>query len=228
MNPIGFSCLAEGRPPEHRQVTVEGLVIAGWTGRDEAAVAEHIAELERLGVPRPATTPCYYRVGAALLTTAPAIEVLGRTSSGEAEAVIVSAEDGLWLGLGSDHTDRALERTGVALSKQVCPKPLAPVLWPLAEVEDHWDDLTLASVATQGGTSRLYQQGRLAAMRHPRDLIARLGGAGLAPGWVMFCGTLPVHGEIAHADILELSLEDPRLGRRIDHRYEVRALPVVG
>ena len=56
---------------------VDTLVIAGWTGRDTAAVEEHIAELEAIGVARPPSTPCFYRASASLLTQAPSIQVVG-------------------------------------------------------------------------------------------------------------------------------------------------------
>jgi hypothetical protein len=38
-------------------------------GRDPVAVEKHIKELELLGVKRPATTPIFYRVSNARLTT---------------------------------------------------------------------------------------------------------------------------------------------------------------
>ena len=41
------------------RVPVNQLVVAGWTGRDRAAVEKHIKELEVLGVKRPSTTPVY-------------------------------------------------------------------------------------------------------------------------------------------------------------------------
>ena len=44
------------------EVAIEQAVVAGWTGRDPAAVEKHIKELEALGVKRPATTPIFYRV----------------------------------------------------------------------------------------------------------------------------------------------------------------------
>ena len=55
--------------PRAATITIEQAVIAGWTGRDAEAVEKHIKELEALGVKRPATTPIFYRVGAARLTT---------------------------------------------------------------------------------------------------------------------------------------------------------------
>jgi hypothetical protein len=206
---------------------IERLVIAGWTGRDAAAVEAHIAELERLGVKRPKTTPIFYRVAAALLTTAPAIEVAGPASSGEVEPVMVALADGLWVGVGSDHTDRAAETVGVTVAKQMCAKPIAPVLWRYDEVAPHWDALVLRSWATVGGVRRLYQEGPAASLRPPAELMARYAGR-LDAGTAMFCGTVPVHGAIEPAARFEIELEDPVLGRRLAHGYAIVALPVEG
>ena len=125
---LSFDCeTVAGR--NRRGVCIDDLVIAGWTGRDREAMEAHIAELEKLGVARPASMPTYYRVAASLLTTAPAIDVAGQATSGEVEAVLVSLDDGLWVGLGSDHTDREAEAQNVTLSKQFCAKSIAPVLY---------------------------------------------------------------------------------------------------
>ena len=43
--------------------------IAGWTGRNLAALEAHIKELEALGVKRPKSVPIFYRNAASLLTT---------------------------------------------------------------------------------------------------------------------------------------------------------------
>src|SRR5271155_2888656 len=51
-----------------RNVQVDHLVIAGWTGRDRAALEKHIVELEAIGIKRPATVPIFYRAAAARLT----------------------------------------------------------------------------------------------------------------------------------------------------------------
>ena len=211
--------------PEPRRINVDSLVIAGWAGRDAAAVERHIRELEALGVTRPRATPTFYRVAASLLATAPAIEVAGTGSTGEAEAVLFSLPDGLWVGVGSDHTDRTVEAMGVTWSKQICAKPVGRELWRLDDVAPHWDRLVLRSRARQGGEWRLYQEGSMAALRPPLEL-AGLHGAPLPPGHAMFCGTPPVIGPIAWADLFEVELEDPALGRRLVHRYAVTALPL--
>jgi hypothetical protein len=106
-------------------------------------------------------------VAAALLTSDNAIEVLGDQSSGEAECVVYSLDDGLFVGVGSDHTDRKAEAVGVSLSKQMCAKPVSREVWQLEDVAVHWDKLVLRSYVSTEGRRRLYQEGPVAAMRPP-------------------------------------------------------------
>lgn len=213
-----------------RTIAVRELVIAGWTGRDQAAMEKHIRELEALGVARPAATPTFYRVAASRLTTRETIEVSGESSSGEVEAVLLQSGGELLVGVGSDHTDREVETYGVTVSKQMCDKPVAPTLWRYADVADHWDELILRAHTIDGSDRRLYQEGKVTAMRAPNDLIARYtdGKSALADGTVMFCGTLPAIGGVAPAERFELELEDPILGRSLRHAYSVLRLPIAG
>jgi hypothetical protein len=97
--------------PRAANVMIGQAVIAGWTGRDAEAVEKHIKGLEALGVKRPATTPIFYRVGVARLTTDASIEVLGEKSSGEVEFVLLQMQGALWVGTGSDHWDRLVLRS---------------------------------------------------------------------------------------------------------------------
>ena len=209
-------------------VAIGQAIIAGWTGRDAEAVEKHIRELEALGVKRPATTPIFYRVASARLTTEPSIEVLGTQSSGEVEFVLLQTLGELWIGTGSDHTDREVEAYGVSVSKQMCEKPIAPLFWRYAEVAAHWDQLILRSYATIDGKRVLYQEGSVAAMRHPDDLIERYAKGGLAEDTLMFCGTHAVHGGVRPAARFEFELEDPVLQRKIAHGYDVVTLPIFG
>jgi uncharacterized protein DUF2848 len=139
---------------------------------------------------------------------------------------VVSHGGRLWLTVGSDHTDRKAETMGIALSKQLCAKPLGRELWLLDDLVDHWDQLRLRAFATIDGRRVTYQEGTLAGMRTPADLIARLGSA-LAPGTVMFCGTLAAIGGIRPASRFEVELEDPVHNRTIRHAYDIDILPVV-
>ena len=215
------------RAVREHEVVIDSLVIAGWTGRDANAVRAHIHELEQIGVAPPPRTPMFYRVAAGNLTTAATIEVVGQTSSGEVEVVLICAGSGLFVGLGSDHTDRSLEKQCVTLSKQICAKPLAMCVWPLAEVADHWDELELSSSASLDGEEAPYQRGRVAALRNPLELCeAYCGSRKLPGGTAMYCGTLPAHGGVRFADRMALALHDPVLGRTLQHSYSITALPV--
>jgi hypothetical protein len=205
-------------------ITITALTVAGWTGRDRAAVDHHIAELAELGVAPPSQVPLYYRCGPELLTQSGRIDVLGGDSSGEAEPLLLHAEGRLWLGLGSDQTDRALEAHSVAHSKQVCPKPVARALWAFDEVEAHLDRIELGSEIIENGEWVSYQKGTLAAIRPLADL-ARDGG--LAEGGAMLCGTLGAIGGVRPAERFRMHLSDPVLGRTITAEYAMRVLPVV-
>jgi len=210
-------------------VEIAHAVIAGWTGRDAAAVEKHIKELEALGVKRPATTPIFYRVSAARLTTADTIEAVGESSGGEVEFVLLQHRGKLWVGTGSDHTDREVEKYGVTVSKQMCDKPLAPSFWPFDEVAPHWDRLILRAHVVEGGKRVPYQEGAVTAMLDPAALIARHDGSGrLADGTLMYCGTLAAKGGVRPTSQFAFELEDPVLGRKIAHTYRVRSLPILG
>ena len=223
---LTFTVHADGRSFEETFL-ISTAVIAGWTGRDKAALEKHIKELEELGVPRPASTPIYYRVAAARLTTADAIESTGPDSSGEVEFMILKAGGRRFLGIGSDHTDRKVETYNITVSKQMCDKPVAAELWALDEVLPHWDKLVLRAYAVIGGTRALYQEGSVAAMLPPLDILAGYDGP-FEGGAAMFCGTLAAHGGIRPAERFEFEIEDPVLGRTIRHGYDVIVLPVLG
>src|SRR6516225_7120006 len=107
------------------------------------------------------------------LTQSEYFVVLGPDSSGEVEPVVVSLADGLWIGIGSDHTDRKAEAVGIALSKQLCGKPVGRQLWRYEEIEAHWDQLVLRALATIDGQRALYQESAVASLRTPRDLFRK-------------------------------------------------------
>ena len=208
-----------------RTVTIETAIVAGWTGREKAAVEQHIAELERLGVPRPSSTPIFYRVSAARLTTAAAIEST-EASSGEVEPFLLRSGGELWVGVGSDHTDRRVETVDVAVSKQMCEKPIAAELWRYDEVAAHWDRLVLRSWLLEDGAPVLYQEGPLALLLPARELLENASPP-LTEGSLMFCGTLAARGGIRPAPRFRYELEDPLLGRTIRGEYAVRPLPLI-
>jgi len=220
--------LVEGAAETSCTAAVNRAVIAGWTGRDPALVEKHIAELEALGVARPPSTPVFYRVATSRLTTGPEIEVSGTESGGEVEFVLLQSATRLWVGVGSDHTDRAVETYSVTASKQMCDKPIAARFWLFEDVAAHWDRLILRAWSGPEADAVLYQEGEVSAMLPPGELIARFGGmTGLDPGTLMFGGTLPAIGGVRPTVDFAIELEDPVLGRKIRHRYAARSLPLL-
>lgn len=208
-------------------VSIDDLVIGGWTGRDKAAMEHHMAELEALGIKRPASTPVYYRVATARLTTEAVIEDVGANSSGEVEAVLFASGGRTYVGVGSDHTDRQVETYGISVSKQICDKPIAATVWPFDEVSGHWDSLILRSFAVIDGEHRLYQEGPISGLLAPTDLIRGFAATGELPGGTaLFCGTMPAIGGIRTASRFEGELADPVLNRRIRFAYDLKILPI--
>lgn len=211
------------------EIDVQELIIAGWAGREQAGIDEHIEELKVIGVTPPSSTPLFYRVSADQLTTAETVQVLGGESSGEVEVVLIGTEQGTFVGIGSDHTDREAEAWSVAHSKQVCAKPVSQQVWTLESVIDHWDELKISSYATFDGKEVLYQTGGVTGLLHPKDLLQRFGlnETKLAPGQAMLCGTLPVIGGVRPAEAFRMVLEDPVTSRKIEHFYHIKTLSVV-
>lgn len=197
-----FSVVGEARRDLSLSPATE-LVVAGYTGRDVTAVKQHIDELAAIGVAPPPTVPMVYRYPLALLTTAADVQVPSQETSGEVEPVLIRQAGAWYLGVGSDHTDRGLERESVERSKAVCPKPVASQLIALdgdpasGALDEAWDGIVISSWAD----GKPYQSAGLAAMRLPSDLLPTVLEA-LPPGadLVVFCGTVPLHaGAFAYA-----------------------------
>jgi Protein of unknown function (DUF2848) len=166
------------------------LIVAGYTGRDAAAVQHHIDELAAIGVPPPASVPAYYPLATDLVSTATEVTVEGTRTSGEIEPVLIRIGATYWLTLGSDHTDRALERDDIARSKAVCPKPIGRFALPLGETPAvaFWDEIRVRSWAD----GELYQDGTLATLRPLAETLARCPVE--AGDVVLFGGTMPLLG----------------------------------
>ena len=176
-------------------VEIDRVIIAGFTGRNREAVQHHIRELEAHGVPAPATVPAFYDVPAGQLSTASSIDVNSDSVSGEAEAVLIFPGDDLESALvtvGSDLTDRVMERESILRAKQF-PKPIGRRAWRMRDIVDAWDDLRLTSW-TEAGSDRRYQQGTLASLLKPQDVIAAMPAdlrSHLANS-AIFLGTIPL------------------------------------
>lgn len=221
--------LDTGAASQSLSVDIHTFIVAGWAGRDLAAIEHHIEELAAIGVPRPSAVPLYYRIADNQLSQSPRIQAVGPHSSGEVETLVFSVDGVMYVSLTSDHTDRKLESHSVALSKQLCAKPVGTSAWRFSDVVAYWDELVIRSYIEEDGKSVLYQEGPLSSLRTPPDLIeGYLGAPGDLPeGVAMSCGTVGAIGGIRPSASFTMELFDPRTGRSLKHRYDVEVLPQV-
>ena len=207
------------------QVAVQHLVVAGWVGRDKEAVRKHIEELGQHGVPAPQRTPTYMHLSPHLLTSSESVQVISPHSSGEVESVLIRHEGRLYLGAGSDHTDREVEKYDIPTSKQMCAKVLAPTVWDYEEVEPHLDEVILRSWVRNGQGEVLYQEGSLGMNIPPKTLLDAMPTRLEKEDLCLFCGTLPSLTGITCGQGFAFEIHDPVLNRRISHQYAVHILP---
>jgi len=201
------------------------IVNAGYTGRNQVEVKKHIDELKELGVPAPDSVPTYYPKPASLLTYGSKLEVADQDNSGEAEFVLLIGEDEIYVAAGSDHTDRNLEvNSTIVKAKQMCSNVISRAVWRLSDVEGHWDDIAIRAMI--GDEKELYQEGTLAAIMTPRELIERvkpLVGGDLV-GTAIFSGTVATIGEIRFTDKFEVNLEDKARGQVLRCSYSINTM----
>ncbi len=209
------------RPGERPLIMeVDRVAIAGYTGRDTAAVEEYVEKLAEEGIKPPESIPMVFEVGADRVVAHDVIDVTGDESCGEVEFVLLVTEDGVHVTVGSDHSDRALEKESIPLSKQVVPKVVAKEAWRLEEVADHWDQLKLT--ATVGEDARTYQETGVDFFLEPAAIL-EIVDAG--PGTVVFCGTVSsVQGGFDFDPVFSGRLHDPVLDRSIEFTYRARPL----
>ena len=198
-------------------------IVAGYTGRDEAQVQHHIDELAAIGVAPPPQVPMLYGMPDGAATTAARISVPGDNSSGEVEPVLIRHRGRSYLGIGSDHTDRTIETVDIGESKWVCPKPIGT---QVVAVDDwsafDWD----ACRARSWVDGTLYQDGPLAGLRRPDNLLAivadRLTDLADDEDFVCFAGTLPLlDGTFVPGAAWDLELTLPD-GRTLHHTYRTQ------
>lgn len=197
----------------------------GSATRDAASAAAHQDEVRDIGVriafDRPA--PRIYPMDPAIVVTSTEIGVLNNRTSGEVEIVLVVADD-LYVGVGSDHTDRELERTSILWSKQACANVVAPELWRFSEIASHWDDCRL-KMTIDGAP---YQDVKVGVFLPPLEILRlvfdRLMVKPKEP-FMVFCGTYASLDKTIHFGTeWHFALDDPHLGRSIQHGYRVTNL----
>jgi len=201
----------------------QNLFAIGYAGRNMEKTMAHIKELEEeLGVAPPKKIPTIFQCANLLLTQDKTMHMVGNYTSGEVEYVVLLDGSKVYIGVGSDHTDRALEKVSVLKSKQVCPKPIGPVLWDYDEIKDHFDQIIIQSWQVINGQKVLYQDGKLSDImpleKTLPELKSRVGDIGNA---VVFSGTVPLKEGFKYGQTFIGQLKDEILGRAITCEYNI-------
>jgi hypothetical protein len=127
--------------------------------------------------------------------------------------VLIGAADRLWLTLGAISPDRC---------------PIDGEAWRFEEVEPQWAELTLRSFTGRGGSRLIHQEGSLALLGPPRELIERwTGHKRLNAGVALFFGPLPTAIAQQPGPKIEIALEDPVLHRSLTHSFNLQTVPLV-
>lgn len=226
MKPLVLSVIS-GNELIPLQFDVKRIVNAGYVGRDLKAVTAHIEELRREGIAPPPSIPMLFPVMSHNITTSSLIEVIGDKTSGEAEFVLLSDGRNVYVGVGSDHTDRELERYSIVKSKQVCRNVLSPRVWRYEEVKSYWDDLMIRSWTKldEGEEWVPYQRASLSAIisaNEIMDLVKSKLKDGQDEGLVIFSGTVPIlTGEMLFGSVFRAELIDGKSERSLICEYRV-------
>ena len=222
--------VVSGNRSETIQFKVERMINAGYVGRDRQAVVDHIEELRKEGVPPPPSVPMIFPVLCHNITTADKIEVVGRKTSGEVEFALLLNSGGIFVAVGSDHTDRDIERHSIIKSKQVCPNVISKQVWNYDDVKSGWDDLILQSKVTKadGDEAILYQKALLESIISATELMELVKSKiidGIVDGLVIFSGTLPVlTDKIIYGSHFRSELIDRRIDRVLACEYQINIL----
>src|SRR5215475_10683983 len=175
---------------------VQRIICAGYSGRSQDAVQEHVRELLAHGMPAPESTPIFFPVSNYLATTGSVVTVQDPCTSGEVEFVLVFHRGQTYVTCGSDHTHRELERYSIPGAKQMHPKILATDVWRFEDVRANWDGIMLRSWATLKGKRELYQEAPLAHILAPEPLVedAERRYKVRTDGTIFMSGTIPTVG----------------------------------
>lgn len=206
------------------ELDLKKLLVVGFAGKDIEKTMEHIKELEAEGIPCPKSVPVLYECTKRILTNDATIEVIADKTSGEVEYLILVHEGKYYIGIGSDHTDRALEAVSIHKSKQVCLKPFAQEFWVYDEIKDHFDDIKLISTQVIDGKEIEYQAGKTSDLLPLARIISELEKEVSVEDSLIFTGTVPLKDGFKFGDTFSCKLVDEKLKREIALTYDIKVI----
>ncbi|MFD9697597.1 DUF2848 family protein [Lentzea sp. NPDC059081] len=221
MTTFTLEVLGTGEEPQTLVTTPQRLYNLGSATVDPDAARAHQQEVADVGVRIAFDVPAprIYPMSVNSVTTDDRIGVHSETTSGEVELVLVVHEGEIHLGVGSDHTDRVLERHSIIWAKQYCPSVLGRKVWRWSDIAPRWEDLVLECTVD----GELYQRVNASVFLSPDKIVEilteRVGS--LPSSYLVYCGTYTsVDNTIRFGTHWSGSLRDSRTGEGLDVTYE--------
>lgn len=207
------------------ELELNNLIVVGFAGKDIEKTMEHIRELEAEGIKCPKTVPVVYQCSKEILTTADTIEVIDEKTSGEVEYLVLVRDGKYYIGIGSDHTDRALEAVSIHKSKQLCLKPYATDFWAYDEIQDHFDQIKLVSYQVVDGKEIEYQAGVTSDLLPIGRILAEVEKEVSTNNSLIYTGTVPLKAGFKFGSKFSCKLIDEKLNRELTLSYSVTVIP---
>lgn len=204
---------------------VNKLINAGYGARDQSNVRAHIEEMKDLNLKMPETIPTIFPLSNHMVTTETSIQVQHKKTNGEVEFMLLLQEGEWYVAVGSDHTDRELESFSVPICKQAYPNFIAPVVWRVNDIIEHWDQIQLKAWMTVDGKRERYQEGTFGDIlpfsfweKRMKELDAHESGSAI------MCGTVPTVDGLKYGEKFEYEMFDPVLDRKVASFYDLSYL----
>lgn len=170
-------------------VTPARLYNLGSATVDASSAVAHQEEVADVGVRIAFDIPAprIYPMAVSSVTTDDTVGVHSAATSGEAEIVLVVHDGELYVGVGSDHTDRELERASIIWSKQYSPSVLGRRVWRWSDIEARWPTLVLESTVD----GEPYQSSLASVFLPPPKILEVLAErvTSLPSSYLVYCGT---------------------------------------
>lgn len=218
----------EGDHTKEIDFEAKKLVNTARSARDKETVIKHMEELRKSGIAISDEFPIFYPKTPERITTSTRFESLPDSkTSGEVEYVLLLDKGNVYVTVGSDHTDRELQKTNLVAAKQIYYNVIAPKVWNYEQVKGHWDSIIMRSWVEDNGQRQLYQEGTTVEIMKPEKIIEEVKRrvTGDLNGMVIFSGTLPtLSGNLSFSSRFEVELIDEHLKRAIKHTYTVESI----
>lgn len=199
------------------------VIAMGFTARNQEQMKKNLEALKKEGIEYPSSFPQVYPCIKNVLDSGDEIDVLSENTCGEVEYLILKIKNELFIGVGSDHADKKIEKKSILYSKNICPKPFKNLFWRYSQVRDHWDDLIIRSWQKDGNEFIKYQDSSVSNILQPSHVLKSISSCmDDNEDYIIFCGSVAnITGRYIYGEEFIYEIEDPILKRNIKGSYKI-------